>query len=111
MAKGKRNLTIEARWRRLVEQHRTSGLSVRAFCARQRVTEPGFYAWRREIGRRDLEGKATPAFVPVVLPRAKPPENDGHIVIELRGQRVLRLPPELSMARVTELVRAIEAAS
>jgi hypothetical protein len=49
--------------------------------------------------------------VPVVLPRAKPPENDGHIVIELRGQRVLRLPPELSMARVTELVRAIEAAS
>jgi hypothetical protein len=28
-------------------------LSVRAFCQRERLTESGFYAWRRTIGERD----------------------------------------------------------
>jgi hypothetical protein len=79
MAKNKRDRAREKRWRGLLAAQRKSGLGVRAFCARERVTEPSFYAWRRAIGVRD--------------------------------GRVLRLPPGLPPARVTELVRAIEAAS
>lgn len=117
MAKGKRDVQLEARWRGLLAAQRKSGLSVRAFCAREQVTEPSFYAWRREVRVRDGEktrpGVAksrTPAFVPVLMP-GMAAASDGHIVIELRGGRVLRMPPELSTARVTELVRAVEAAS
>ena len=113
----KRDLSREARWRELLVAQRKSGLSVRAFCAREQVTEPSFYAWRREIGVRDGEKtrttavkRRTPAFVPVLMPQMAA-VNDGHVVIELRGGRVLRLPPGLPTARVTELVRAIEAAS
>ena len=117
MAKGKRDLAREARWRGLLAAQRRSGLSVRAFCAREQVTEPSFYAWRREIGVRDgkkarppVAKRRTPAFVPVLMP-GMAAGNDGHIVIELRGGRVLRVPPGLPTARVTELVRAVEAAS
>jgi hypothetical protein len=108
MAKGKRDLTREARWRGLVAAQRKSELSVRAFCSREQATESAFYAWRREIGRRDQQKAAAklPAFLPVMM-AGMAAGNDGHIVIELREGRVLRVPP----VRVTELVRAIEAAS
>ena len=112
MVKGKRDLTREARWRGLVAGQRKSGLSVRAFCSREQVTESAFYAWRREIGLRDQQKVAvrSPAFVPVMM-SGMAAGSDGHIVIELRDGRVLRVPPGLLTVRITELVRAIEAAS
>lgn len=113
MAKGKRDLQAEGRWRGLLARQRTSGMTVRAFCAKERIAESAYYAWRREIGLRDREKTAgTAAFVPVVLPTgAAPMEAEGQIIIELRGERVLRLPAALAVERVVELVRAIEAAS
>jgi hypothetical protein len=117
MANGERDPAREARWRGLLAAQRKCGLSVRAFWAREQVTEPSFYAWRREIGVRDGEKtrpavakRRTPAFVPLLMP-GMAAASDGHVVIELRGGRVLRLPPGLPTARVTELVRAVEAAS
>ena len=112
MAKGKRDLRLEARWRDLLGRQPGSGLSVRGFCQRERVTECGFYAWRRELRLRDQESPTPkPAFVPVTMPQAAPVEGEGHIVIELRGGRVLRLPPTLPAVRVAELVEAVEGAS
>ena len=112
MAKGKRDLRLEARWRGLVARQPKSGLSVRGFCQRERVTECGFYAWRRELRLRDQERPTPkPAFVPVTLPEQTAADGEGTIIIELRGGRVLRLPPALPLARVAELVGAIEGAS
>jgi hypothetical protein len=112
MANRKRSLAREARWRELVRRQPGSGLSVRAFCSREHVTESAFYAWRREIGVRDREGTPTrPAFMPVVMSPVAAADGDGHIIIDLRGGRVLRVPVTLPTARVTELVGAIEAAS
>jgi hypothetical protein len=111
MAKGKRDLQVEGRWRSLLARQRTSGMTVRAFCAKERIAESAYYAWRREIGLRDREktaGKA--AFVPLVMPTGAA-EAEGQIIIELRGERVLRLPAALPVERVVELVRAIEGAS
>ena len=112
MAKGRRDLRREARWRELVGQQSRSGLSVRAFCARERVTESAFYVWRRELRLRDMEPKTgRPAFVPVALPQTRAVEGDEHIVIELRGGRVLRLPSSLPTVRVAQLVEAVEGVS
>jgi hypothetical protein len=114
MAKNKRDLAREARWRGLLAAQRKSGLSVRAFCARERVTEPSFYAWRREIGLRDQEkaGAAmqSSAFVPVMV-AGNGAGQEEQVTIEVRGGRVLHVPATLPAARVTELVRAVEAAS
>ena len=39
----------EQRWRQLIDQWQRSGLSVRAFCQRQHLAVPTFYAGRRTL--------------------------------------------------------------
>ena len=104
----KRIKTREATWRRVVTGHATSGMSIRAYCAKMRVKEPAFYWWRAELARRDA-AKPKAAFVPVVVKAPAAREAEG-ISIELRGGRVLRLPA-MAVAQVAELVRAIEGAA
>jgi hypothetical protein len=103
----------EATWRRVLAGHAGSGMSIRAYCAKQRVKEPAFYWWRAELARRDAAAKdaAKPkaAFVPVEVKAPAVVGTDG-ISIELRGGRMLRLPV-MAVARVAELVRAIEGAA
>jgi hypothetical protein len=54
-AKGQRDPAKERHWRRIVRRWRSSGLSVREFCDWQSLSEPCFYAWRRELAKRDRE--------------------------------------------------------
>lgn len=53
-----RSIEKERAWRAVVERQRQSGLSIRAFCRRDSLSEPSFYAWRRELWRRDRERSA-----------------------------------------------------
>lgn len=133
MAKHQRDPDKEARWRARLKRHATTGLSVRAFCRRERVTESAFYFWRRVIAERDGEkvlpapsssksspmlpapetsdpATALPPFVPVAIagPRAGTRGRDTSMVIELAGGRVLRLPESIPAGRLAELVHAIE---
>ena len=43
----------ELHWRELVNRQAGSGLSVRQFCAKQRISEPSFYAWRKRLQVRN----------------------------------------------------------
>ena len=45
----------ELHWRELVNRQSGSGLSVRQFCAKQRISEPSFYAWRKRLQGRNGE--------------------------------------------------------
>jgi len=70
----------EVLWRRILKQQRDSGLSVRAFCRRERLKDFNLFRWRRELSRRDrqadtaipdhsagefTEPSASPVFLPV----------------------------------------------
>lgn len=55
----KRNAQKESYWRKLVKRQESSGLSIRKFCAAHRISEPSFYAWRRELSLSDREAVAT----------------------------------------------------
>ncbi|MDE2472973.1 MAG: hypothetical protein KGL35_30745 [Bradyrhizobium sp.] len=57
-SRGWRDPAKERHWRRMVRQWRSSGLSVRDFCDWQALSEPCFYAWRRELAKRDRESAA-----------------------------------------------------
>jgi hypothetical protein len=108
MANTKRDPKKEAFWRDAIRRQATSGLSVREFCRRNRLSEPSFYERRRTYQERDAQRSAAlPAFVPVVVRDERP--TDASLVIELRGGRALRLPGSMSARRVAELVRALEA--
>jgi hypothetical protein len=47
-----RDIKKELYWRGIFRQHRESGLNIREFCRKKGLTEPLFYAWRREVKRR-----------------------------------------------------------
>jgi hypothetical protein len=38
-----------------LDEFRASGLSARAFCAREGLAEPSFYSWRRTLAERDSQ--------------------------------------------------------
>ena len=54
-------------WRKRLARHRSSAMSVRAFCRREGLAETAFYFWRREIALRDAESASQqqrrPGFV------------------------------------------------
>ena len=51
----RRSVQKERQWRRTVRAFERNGGSVRDFCRGNGVAEHQFYAWRREIARRDRE--------------------------------------------------------
>ena len=99
MAKGKpRDESKEVFWRKMMEQHRRSGLQIHEFCRREKVREPSFYSWRRELARRDAvrrsstPGRRKTVFIPVRLAteaQPAPPKPSGRVEIELAGSRAL----------------------
>ena len=64
MANYHRDLGKEQFWREALTRWQRSGLSVRAFCSRESLSQASFYQWRRELERRKGERRG-PNFVPV----------------------------------------------
>lgn len=75
----KNGTETELRWREILNRQAESGLSVREFCAKEEVSEPSFYAWRKKLRERQNEGADarkprrsaddpdSPLFVPLEL--------------------------------------------
>lgn len=105
--KRERGVALERRWRELIATQARSGLSIRDFCESRELGEPNFYAWRRELAKRDAGGaKAeTPTFVPVqVLPTSA-------IEVVLPSGMVVRVPAGADGDLAVRLVAALRAAS
>jgi len=106
MTPGKpRDARKEQQWRRWIEAWRASGLKVRAFCARYGLAEPSFYAWRRELQRRDA---APSAFVPVCVVEAVVPSPGRGVEVVLSGGRTVRVGPGFDAATLRQVVAVLE---
>lgn len=55
MARSKRSGEKERFWRSMLRRQRQEGVSIREFCRRNSLSEPSFYAWRRELNNRKTE--------------------------------------------------------
>ena len=55
MANSRRSAEKEAFWRFAIEEHPGSGLTARAYCRQEGLSESSFYAWRKLIKKRDAE--------------------------------------------------------
>lgn len=55
MTRLKRSADKEVFWRLLVEQQRRCGVSIRAFCEQNAISQPSFYAWRKKLRNRDAK--------------------------------------------------------
>ena len=99
---------LHARWRQLFARFDRSGLSAAAFCAREGVPLPSFYAWRRRLhtatvqqGTRNAGPSADPHFIPVRLFAPTPVE------VHLPGGATLRLAPGCDLDFVRSLIAAL----
>ena len=56
---GKKSRERQVYWQEMLDRQAGSGLSIRRFCVRERVSEPSFYMWRRRLsGRRSSETRS-----------------------------------------------------
>ncbi len=86
----------ERQWRRRIDQWRTSGLSVRAFCARHGLATASFYNWRRVL-QRPVPAEQ-PAFVPVQVVADAMPAQASALEVVLTDGRVVRVAPGFDAA-------------
>jgi len=120
----RRDPAKERSWRRLLRHWQRSGMTGRDFCAAHGLSEASFYAWRREIARRDQEPAAptqpvrppsaqapvteasVPAFLQVTLERRAPTAPAIEVVL---GQgRCLRVGPGFDAGLLRQLLRVLE---
>jgi transposase-like protein len=93
----KASSTARERWRRIVKQQRSSGLSVARFCREQGLADSSLFAWKRRLAR-EAEEAAAPTFF-AVTPAAPRDErlpsdpSNGGIELHLGGGRHILLRP------------------
>ena len=108
MAPGKpRDARKEQQWRRWLRQYQASGLTVQAFCARWGLAQPSFYAWRRELRRRDA---AALPVVPVHVLGDQRPLPRQPLEVVLPGGRTLRVGLGFDPALLRQLLAVLEEA-
>ena len=88
-------------WRNTVAQWRQSGQSVRSFCFERRLSEASFYAWRRELAKRDRANVAAVKFVPVQF------RTDAVIEVALPDGLIVRAPVTAEATTIAALVAAL----
>lgn len=111
------------RWRDILQQWRSSGLTVRQFCLRNHVNEGQFWWWRRRLdgtSRTSRSRSAVPAsktieppspknttFLPVTI--VEPPASTGTAIdIHLRGGHRLRVRSGCDRGLLAEVVALLE---
>src|SRR5436305_11536166 len=105
MAAGRpRDQHKERQWQRWIAQWRTSGLSVRDFCARHGLATPHFYAWRRRLQRRAVEQGP---FLPVQVVAATPPPPASSLEVVLADGAVVRVPAGFDAATLRQLMAVL----
>jgi hypothetical protein len=117
----RRDPAKEKFWRRMVRLWKRSGQTGRDFCADRGLGEPSFYAWRREIARRDQEETATanrperlrasdhvalPTFVEVTVDAGDAAAPALEVVLT-SGRRV-RVGPGFHADLLRQLLRVLE---
>jgi hypothetical protein len=116
----------EQTWREIMARWERTGLSQQEFCEREQIKLTTFGYWRRELKRRDSQGKSAkplgtlasgikdssstntqaPLFVPIQVSQA-PPASSWEIVLD--DGLVIRIPSACDLEHLARLVRTLEA--
>jgi transposase len=88
-------------WRNMIAAWNKSGQTVSAFCACRRLAVASFYAWRRELAKRDRATPPALTFLPVHL------RAEAVLEVALPNGLVVRTPAGVEPATVAALVAAL----
>ena len=97
-------------WRMAIETWKTSGLSVRQFCANEKLTEASFYAWRKKLTGDDNEEKkqdtpkpCEPEFIEVAITQ----NNPAAIEFFLTSGNTLKIPVGVDAKTLTTVISVL----
>ena len=101
-------------WRRVFEEHRSSGLSIAAFCRERDLSPASFYSWRRKIAaspgehgstdnRWDSPSSSRPLFVSVPLTDSV--RQGEPFEVQLRNGIRVRVPPQFDETALANLLQ------
>ena len=101
-------------WRRILEEHRSSGLSIAAFCRERKLSQASFYSWRHKIASPPAVNPATdsgsgspsssrPLFVSVPISDSVPPV--GHFDVQLPNGIRVSVPPQFDSSTLASLLQ------
>lgn len=112
MPKRQADPKLEQVWRQRFALWRQSGLTIRGFCDQHGLSQASFYAWRRELLRRDARRAPTDpsatTFVPVQVV-STPPTTPLELV--LTDGRIVRVTPDFDADTLRRLLATLEARS
>jgi hypothetical protein len=96
-------------WREKVEQQKGSGLSVAAYCRRERISEASYYYWKRRLAERKDKpktesGEGDGRFVAIDLPQTV----CDNLEVVLRNGRRLVVPDRFSENTLRALLAILE---
>lgn len=111
----------EDKWRGILREQRTSGLSHSAFCRKKKISANAYFWWKREIRKRDARRKRKgreapserPQLVPVRISAAGflDGERSEPFEVALPGDRVVRVPAGFDAASLRRLLAVLEDAA
>ncbi len=94
MAKGpQRSAALELAWRERIARQASSGLSAREFCRNENLKESSFYAWRRELARREEQCQSS-----VGKPTTDRRQRDASPFLPIALSAVAPAPIEITLA-------------
>ena len=85
---GKKSRDNKAYWKEMLDRQADSGMSIRQFCAEERVSEPSFYGWRKK-----LRGSTKDVRRPPIASRRRDSDN-GQLFVPVK---VLNSAPALEI--------------
>ena len=104
-------------WRNNIRDQQSSGLSIKAWCARNGLREPQYYYWLKLVREEAIQGRAEAALVRIepdcllvssaALPTAA---SNPHAGIAVRyGSAVIEFPVGTQTAEIAALLKALNA--
>ena len=102
----------EQHWRGVIQDQKTSGLSISAFCRERKVPAASFYNWRRKLADRQLRvavepGKTAAQFVSLDLPPPNAVTRTGCEVVLANGCRII-VPPQCDADWLLQILGALQ---
>ena len=118
MANRMRSEAKERLWREQVSSWQRRGLSIRQYCQQHQLNEPNFYAWRRELARRDEVGGISSESVQrpkplsvTWMPLTVDPSTLPVVEVQLPTGAILRVPAGVESATLERILTALHQVS
>ncbi len=98
-----RNAYRMEQWKQIIQECRRSGLSNKAYCQQQGISEKTYYYWLRKVRTAAAE-QAAPQIMEI---EAEPESRAEKLYIQYRGAE-MRLPAKTDMEAVAAVLRSVQ---